>query len=81
MSNVVDSSVLKNVEASQPWWKETYGPGNTVPVSGIYRCLNCNKEVTSNEGDPFPPQNHAQHPCGSAIKWKLNVRANTSGSL
>lgn len=38
-----------------------YSPGSTVPHSGIYRCLGCGREIASNAGDPFPPQNHHQH--------------------
>ena len=44
------------------------------PRSGIYRCLSCNKEIASNEDDPFPTQNHYPHTTAqSKIRWKLNV--------
>jgi len=80
MSWYTDNSVLTKGNETFNHWKGVYGPGDTVPVSGIYRCLGCNKEVTSNGDDPFPPQNHHQHPSTQgAIRWKLNVRANTTG--
>jgi hypothetical protein len=81
MSWYIDSSVLVKTDGSNDWWKTTYDPGDTVPVSGIYRCLGCNREITSNAGDPFPPQNHHQHSSSQgAIRWKLNVRTNTTGT-
>jgi len=39
----------------------TMRPGEEVQYSGIYKCINCGKEVASNEGDGLPPQNHGQH--------------------
>ncbi len=81
MSWYIDSSKLTKAQSDKEHWQNSYGPGATVPVSGIYRCIGCKKEITSNEGDPFPPQNHHQHSTSQgAIKWKLNVRTNTSGS-
>jgi hypothetical protein len=80
MSSYTSNSVLKKVDGSKEWWTTEYDPGDEVPVSGIYRCLGCNREVTSNYKDPFPPQNHHQHSAGQGkIRWKLNVRTNTSG--
>jgi hypothetical protein len=53
-----------------------YGPGKTVPFSGIYRCMGCNREIASNEKDPFPPQNHHQHSVSQGdIRWRLAVYA------
>ncbi|MCE2009028.1 MULTISPECIES: protein L [Enterobacter] len=52
---------LQRVEGDKERWTSQYNPGDTVPVSGIYRCTVCGKEVTSNKDDPFPPQNHHQH--------------------
>jgi len=81
MSWYVKSSVLVESDGEKDWWKNTYGPGDTVPTSGIYRCLGCKREITSNENDPFPPQNHHQHTTNQgSIKWKLNVRTNTQGA-
>lgn len=49
-------------------------PGSTVPYSGIYRCANCESEIAANANDPFPPQNHAQHPKHEgSIEWILLV--------
>lgn len=53
----------------------TYGPGNTVPHSGIYRCDHCGREIASNKDDPFPPQNHHQHNPAKTIAWRLLVFA------
>lgn len=53
-----------------------HSPGTSVPNSGIYRCMGCNREVTSNKGDPFPPQNHHQHNgTQGTIRWRLIVYA------
>jgi len=61
-------------------WQKTYKISDKVPVSGIYRCVGCGDEITSNAGDPFPPQNTKQHPCSpSTIKWKLVARTKTKG--
>lgn len=50
-----------------------YSPGDDVPHSGIYKCKVCGNEAACNEGDPFPPQNHHQHPSSQQIRWKLIV--------
>lgn len=82
MSSYVSHSVLRSVNATKSWWTTTYEPGDTVPVSGIYICLRCSREITSNQDDPFPPQNHHQHTQAQGrILWKLNVRTNTTGEL
>ena len=53
-----------------------YGPGQTCPNSGIYRCEGCAREIASNKDNPFPPQNHHQHTAGQGmIRWKLIVFA------
>ncbi len=46
-------------------------PGNAASHSGIYRCLGCGREVTSEEGNPLPPQNHHQHSTDAKILWRL----------
>ena len=63
-------------------WTKRYSPGEKVPVSGIYRCIACKKEVTSNaqNDDRFPPPSHHSHPNLAATKWQLIVRTNTDGS-
>jgi hypothetical protein len=51
-------------------------PGGTTPLSGIYRCMGCGKELVSEEGKPLPPQNHHQHSTSQGdIRWKLAVFA------
>lgn len=76
----VDNSKLVKSDGDKIWWKSTYGPNDDVPVSGIYRCLGCNKEITCNAPDHFPPQNRHQHEATQgAVRWKLEVRTNTSG--
>lgn len=80
MSWYIDSSALSKSDGNKVWWKTDYKPGEDVPVSGIYRCTGCGKEVTCNDPDPFPPQNHHAHsPAQGAIRWRLNVRTNTEG--
>lgn len=57
-------------------YDSTYTPGATVPHSGIYRCQGCGREIASNKGDPFPPQNHHQHTVAQgSIRWRLAVYA------
>lgn len=67
-------------DSDEKVWEELYSPGEEVEVSGIYICTVCGKEITSNEGDPFPPQNHHQHKPQKNIEWKLIVRTNTKGN-
>ena len=73
-----NSSSLEPVLPNHEWWTKTYTPGAIVPVSGIYKCHACGREVTSNQGDPFPTQNHHQHSPGQgSIGWRLNIRTQT----
>ncbi|OCG58317.1 hypothetical protein A9G37_06910 [Gilliamella sp. GillExp13] len=58
-------------------WLTKYSPGTTVQVSGIYKCTECNKEVTCNKDDPFPPPKDHEHI--KETKWKLIVEADTKG--
>ncbi|MDG2903816.1 hypothetical protein P7M55_25725, partial [Vibrio parahaemolyticus] len=71
---------LDSVSHDKTWWTSRYNPADDVPVSGIYRCTVCGKEITSNKDDPFPPQNHHQHSQSQAIKWQLIVRTDTQGN-
>lgn len=80
MSWKIASSVIGNGDETHEHWTTVYTPGKKVPVSGIYRCLGCKREIAANQNDPFPPQNHHQHELNKGdIRWKLNVRANTAG--
>lgn len=55
-------------------FESSFGPGQTVAHSGIYRCENCGDEIAANAGDPFPPQNHHAHQQGlGPIRWRLLV--------
>ena len=74
-----DNSNVVQCAGEEAVWKTDYNPGNTVPQSGIYKCRVCKLEITSNAGDPFPPQNHHQHPQAGAVKWRLLVWTNTQG--
>ena len=52
-----------------------FTPGAITVHSGIYRCKNCGKEVTSVASHPLPPQNHHQHAGNIPIIWQLLVWA------
>ena len=61
-------------------FSKRYSAGSEIVHSGIYKCTGCNKEITSNQGDKFPPQNHHQHGSNlSTIKWKIIVFTDTEG--
>jgi hypothetical protein len=60
---------------SQDGFKIVHRPGNTVPFSGIYRCVNCGDEDACNKGNAFPPQNRHQHKSAQPIGWRLLVFA------
>lgn len=80
MAWYIDLTKLDKSDGNRAHWKTLYGPGDDVPVSGIYKCVGCNKEVTCNEPDRFPPQNLHQHSqAQGAIRWQLIVRTNTDG--
>lgn len=81
MAWYVDDTHLIKSDGNKEWWKTLYGPADQVPVSGLYKCQGCKREITSNKGDLFPPQNKHQHAQGQgAIRWKLIVRTDTEGS-
>ena len=51
-------------------------PGESVPHSGIYRCMGCGREIVAEESKQFPPQNHHQHSSAQGqIRWRLIVYA------
>ncbi len=81
MSYRSKSSVIESEGSKKSHWTASYSPGNEVPVSGIYLCTGCKKEITSNKGDAFPPQTHHQHTASQgAVEWRLNIRTNTEGT-
>jgi hypothetical protein len=54
-----------------------HDPGSIAPYSGIYRCVECNREVVSTAGHHLPPQNHHQHHSWQGkIRWQLIVNDN-----
>jgi len=63
------------VQNSDAAFDNVHSPAAQVPLSGIYRCMVCGREIAANAFDPFPPQNHDQHPAGQPIQWKLIVWA------
>ena len=64
------------IESDNSAYDSVFNPGESCLNSGIYRCETCGDEIASNKGNPFPPQNHHQHPSNSGpIKWKLIVFA------
>ena len=81
MAWYVDGTHLVKSDGSRDWWKKAYGPADRVPVSGIYKCLGCKKEITSNKDDLFPPQNKHQHTqAQGTVRWTLIVRTDTDGT-
>lgn len=72
MAWYIDSSRVLKSTGKPHYWSERYSPGNTVPVSGIYICTGCEREIAANKDDPFPPQNTKQHPAKHGqIEWEL----------
>lgn len=81
MAWYTDDTHLVKSDGNKDWWKNVYGPGDLVPISGLYKCLGCKKEITSNKDDPFPPQNKHQHTqLQGLVRWKLIIRTDTEGS-
>lgn len=83
---LVTDTTLKHLKKTVPTvlgselWNSTYGISDKVPASGIYRCTGCGDEITSNKGQPFPPQNKDQHECqGKPVRWQLVVQTQTKG--
>jgi hypothetical protein len=51
-------------------------PGSATPLSAIYRCTGCGREIVSEEHKSFPPQNHHQHTIAQgSIRWQMIVWA------
>lgn len=75
--NSTEKYLEKTTEPEGSVWRKLFHPGTACPDSGIYRCFNCGDEVTSNKGDPLPPQNHRQHNSTEKIMWELIVKTKT----
>ena len=59
---------------NDPIFDQLYVPSATTPLSGIYRCQACGREITSVKSYPLPPQNHHQHTVTQGpIQWRLVV--------
>ncbi len=53
-----------------------HGAGATAPLSGIYRCMGCGREVVSEAGKMLPLRDHHEHaPQQGNIVWRLVVWA------
>ncbi len=75
-----DNTHLHCTTSDHEWWTKTYDVGVVAPVSGIYRCPGCGKEIAHNQDTKLPPQNHHQHdPNQGKVRWRLIVRSNTNG--
>jgi hypothetical protein len=75
-----DDAYLTRTSSSHEWWSTTYDAGAVAPVSGIYRCPGCGKEIAHNQDEKLPPQNHHQHSDDRGkVRWRLLVRSNTKG--
>lgn len=75
MAVIKDMTNVGVADSGREAFDQNHSPGETVQLSGIYRCRNCSREAACNKGDPFPPQSHAQHPNGPPIIWYLLVYA------
>lgn len=79
MAYYKDSDMLTKSTSTE--YDKDHKPGDSVPHSGIYRCMGCKKEIASNQGQPFPPQNHHQHTTAQGtIRWRLIVYADHNPS-
>lgn len=68
-STILTHSVDQNFDS-------VHQPGSATPFSAVYRCVGCGREIVSEEGRPFPPQNHHQHTqAQGAIRWRMVVYA------
>lgn len=84
-----ESDAVKPTDSNDEYWSKEYSSGEEVPVSGIYRCNNCLEEVTCNQGDVFPPNDHSNSKVATLLsrlkdknsKWKLVVQTNTTGLM
>lgn len=57
-------------------FEHEHPPGASPPVSGIYRCAGCGREIVAEEARLLPPQNSHQHsPAQGSVRWRLIVYA------
>jgi hypothetical protein len=73
MASYKYSQYLRTSESAE--FDKIYPPGTAAPYAGIFRCEACSHEIGIAEGHTLPPQGHAQHPAGTAIRWRLVVFA------
>jgi len=50
MSWYTVKSNIKKSDGVGAHWSVTHPPGDDVPYTGIYRCLGCDREITSDAG-------------------------------
>ncbi|WPP90140.1 hypothetical protein [Acinetobacter pittii] len=78
MAGKLEKTVLK--ELSGTAFEQVYNSGQIVPISGIYKCQNCGREITSNahpNDNIFPP--HIRNNDCSNAKWVLHILTDTMG--
>jgi hypothetical protein len=78
MAGIISGTKFKELTGSA--FTTTYSPGKEVEYSGIYKCINCGREITSNmhpTDNTFPPHNTSSS-CKKA-EWKLHVITDTMG--
>ena len=70
MATYQDAEYLTNLPHSA--FDETYEAGSVAPFSGIYRCMGCHIEITSEVGSALSSLHHPQHrPDQGKIRWRL----------
>lgn len=57
--------------SSSDEFDKTYGPGDRVAWSGIYRCMSCGREIVHTNEKPIPQNPHEHKPSQGKILWKL----------
>ncbi|MCF0265191.1 hypothetical protein KW868_12080 [Acinetobacter guillouiae] len=80
MAGIVAGTKFKVYDNPGSGFTKTHKPGGKVEYSGIYKCVNCGREITSNmhpDDDTFPPHNKSST-CNKA-EWKLHVVTDTMG--
>jgi len=63
-------------KGDHPPYDWDHSPGVAAPFAGIYRCMDCGREIATAHGHILPPQNHHSHTAQQgAIRWRLIVFA------